>query len=147
MLVVYFLLWLAVSSTYRCTPDETSICSWTLIEPAIEVLSGCLPTMAPLLKVRIHPKAHFSSIFHLSFYARGWSSASDSSKPNHGQYSRELNKPTLWPRDGATLTSNASARPQGNQTEDSDLLPLQSIVVRKDIDWRETQNKDRHSEG
>lgn len=144
---MYFLLWLAVSLTYWCTPDETTICSWTLIEPAIEVLSGCLPTMAPLLKVRIHLGARFSSIFRLSFYARGRSSASDSSKPNQGQYSRELNKPTLWPHDGATLTSKASGRPQGNEIEDSDLVPLQSIVVRKDIDWRETQNKDRHSQG
>lgn len=144
---MYFSLWLAVSPTYRCTPDETTICSWTLIEPAIEVLSGCLPTMAPLLKVRIHPRARFSSIFRLSFYARGRTSASDGSNPNQGQYSRELNKPRLWPHDGATLTSKASARPQDNQSEDSDILPLQSIIVRKDIDWRETQNKDRHSQG
>ena len=103
--------------------------------------------MAPLLKVRIHPKAYFSSIFHLTFHSRGRTSGSDENKVDQGQYSRELNQPDLGPHHDGTLISKASARPRDKQSEDSDLVPLQSIMVRKDMEWGETHSKNRHSQG
>ena len=132
---------------YRRTLDETTICSWTVVEPAVAVLSGCLPTMAPLLKVRMHPRVYFSSIFHLSFHSRGRTSGSDEKGVDQGQYSRELNQPKLGPHHDATLISKASARPRGEQSEDSDLVPLQSIMVREDMEWGETHSKNRYSQG
>lgn len=125
--------------TYLCTPDSTSICTWTLVEPAVEVLSGCLPTMAPLLKLRIHPRAYISPIFRLPFF----SSTSNDKRARRGPHSREPNHPKLWPYNDTIIVSNVSAAPRHNGSEDSDLVPLQAIMVRQDVEWKETQRRDR----
>lgn len=124
--------------THQDLTDKTSKCSWTVVEPAIEVLSGCLPTMAPLLNVGPHLKK-FSSIVRSPFTSRGRTSEVSDSKISRSQYSRELNDVKLRPEENATMVSGASAKRCGDGSEYDDSVPLHSIMVRQDVDWRETR--------
>ena len=125
--------------THPGLSDKTSKCSWTVVEPAVEVLSGCLPTMAPLLNMRTHLK-NLSSILRSPFSSHSRTSGSGDTKTNRSQYSRELSELKLRPDGDATTVSGASAKRSVNASDDSDLVPLHSIMVRKDVDWRETRN-------
>ena len=57
-----------LDSNVLLSTDSTGKCSWTVVEPAVEVLSACLPTMAPFLnggrnlsKLRSSLRSLFSS--------------------------------------------------------------------------------------
>ena len=124
--------------THLGTIDKTSLSSWTVVEPAVEVLAGCLPTMAPLLNIGVYLK-NLSSILRSPFTSRSRTSGSGDTKTNRSQYSRELNDLKLRPDGEVTMVSGASAKRSVNASEDDDLVPLHSIMVRQDVDMKETR--------
>ena len=89
--------------------------------------------------MKVHLK-NLSSILRSQFTSRGGKPGSDDSGINRSQYSRELDGLKLRPDGAATMVSGASAKPSANANEDDDLIPLHSIVVRKDIDMREARD-------
>lgn len=113
--------------------------SWTVVEPAIGVLAGCIPTLAPLLNIRVHLK-NLSSTLRSQFTSRGRTPRSGDSKSSQSQYNRELDGLKLRPDGAATMVPGASAKRSANVDEDDDLIPLHSIVVRQDMDTRETRD-------
>lgn len=95
--------------------------------------------MAPLLNLRMQSK-NLTSILRSPFSSRRRTYGSGDTKTNRSQYSRELSELKLRPAGGATTISGASAERSLNASDDSDLFPLHSIVVRHDVDWKETRN-------
>ena len=123
--------------TLLSVKDKTSLSSWTVIEPAVEVVSGCLPTMAPLLNIRIHLK-DFSSIFRSSFSGRRSRSKTAVSDNSQRMYGYELHQLKLRPDQDTAMVSEASVKRSVITGTEEDLVPLHSIMVRKDMNWEET---------
>ena len=119
--------------------DKTSKCSWTVVEPAVEVLSGCLPTMAPLLHMRSHTK-HFISTLRSSFNSRSNTSGSDDTKNHRREYRHELNETKLRLGGEPATISGASAKRSESASVEDDFVPLHSIKVRNDVEWEEVRN-------
>ena len=125
--------------TDTANADKTSKCSWTIVEPALEVLSGCLPTMAPLLHMRTHLH-HLSSILRSSFHSRSTTSGLDDTKTKRRDYRHELNETKLRLGGEPAVISGASAKHFESASVEDDLVPLHSIKVRNDVEWKEIRN-------
>ena len=124
-----------VESNVALSIDSTGKCSWTVVEPAIEVLSACLPTMAPFLNAGRHISKLRSSL--RSLFSSHKSSQSGSIIGRRGQYSGGLDEYNLRPDHIAEVNSAAQAGPYGKVRAESDEIPLKSIGIRQDMDWRE----------
>ena len=126
LLPLYF--WLHRDPNIACFHlDGTGKCSWTVIEPAIEVLSACLPTMAPFLSMSTHWPNLRSSLRSLL------SSSRHRSQSEIDPY-RSFNDTSGY-QYGAEVKSQAIGRPSKKQASESDEVPLKSIKVRQDLDW------------
>lgn len=125
--------------TTTANADKTSKCSWTIVEPALEVLSGCLPTMAPLLHMRTHLQ-NFSSMLRSSFNSRSITSGLDDTKTSRREYRHELNETKLRLGGEPAVISGASAKRFESADVEDDLVPLHSIKVRNDVEWKEIRN-------
>ena len=124
-----------VESNVALSIDSTGKCSWTVVEPAIEVLSACLPTMAPFLNAGLHISKLRSSL--QSLFSSHKSSQSSSIIGRRGQYSGGFNEYKLRPDHIAEVNSAAQAGSFGKAGSESDEIPLKSIGIRQDMDWRE----------
>ena len=118
--------------------DKTSKCSWTVVEAAVEVLSGCLPTMAPLMHMRTHLK-HLSSVLRSALNSRSITSGLDDTKASRREYRHELNETKLRLGGEPAIISGASAKRSESAGVEDDLVPLHSIKVRNDLEWKETR--------
>ena len=113
--------------------DATAKCSWTVMEPAVEVFSACLPTMAPLLHARVRLLESLKSTFRSLIRFRG--SPTRSTSPIPSQYDCEANndpglRPDLHDR---IIVSKASAKTPYERDTDSDEIPLRGIKVERDL--------------
>ncbi len=104
----------------------TSICSWTAVEPAIEVLSVSLPVMAPFLHIgKVFAELRTSL---LSFFTLRKSQKSDTGGTFH-----EINKANkTFASNGSQWTSTAVAN---QEAPGSEPIPLHSIVVADRLEW------------
>ena len=107
-----------------------------------EFLAGCLPTLAPLLNIRVHLQ-NLSASLRSQFTSRGRAPGSRDSRTGRSQYNRELDGLKLLPDGAATMVSGASAKHSAIADEDDDLSPWHSVVIRQDVDTRETGNWDK----
>ena len=114
---------------------KTSFSSWTVVEPAIEVFSGCLPTMAPLLQVGKYLKRRGWTC-RSPFTLRRSKPGQNSTEENRNQRNRELR---LRPDVTTNINSDATAKRSESAVEDDDLVPLHSILVRRDLVFVETR--------
>ncbi|KAL9119624.1 MAG: hypothetical protein Q9187_003824 [Circinaria calcarea] len=117
--------------------DATGKCSWTVIEPAIEVLSACLPTMAPFLNRPTH-LANFRSTLR-SMISPNKSSRSEQLRTSASKHQfrdvDNFNK-TCTHDSLSDHTGKVAAIPP-SQPVASDQIPLNSIVVTQDFAWSE----------
>ena len=107
------------------TIGYTSLCSWVVVEPAIEVLSVCLPAMAPFLQVRKVLADLRTSLRSLLSLQR--SSKADSRHTFHQM--DKYNENFIPDKKERRLRAVAS---QDNSA--STHLPLQSIMVRRNLE-------------
>ena len=117
--------------------DATGKCSWTVIEPAIEVLSACLPTMAPFLNIRTHLNSLRSTL--RSLFSSHKDSRSQQSRTNNSSCQfRVIDKAyeNHILNLNAECETNASAT-LSHQQVSSDQIPLKAIVIRHDLAWEE----------
>ena len=107
-----------------------------MVEPAIEVLSGCLPTMAPLLRIGKYLKGlgwTHRWPFSLRRSKSGWSNVEE----NQSQRNHELR---LGP-DVTDIKSDAIGKHPESAVDDDDLVPLHSILVRRELVCEETRRR------
>ena len=124
-----------VESNVALLIDSTDKCSWTVVEPAIEVLSACLPTMAPFLNAGRRISKLRSSL--RSLFSSHKSSQSVSIVGRRGQHSGGLDENNLRPDHLAEVNFAAQAGSSGKGRSKSDEIPLKSIGIRQDMDWME----------
>lgn len=106
---------------------STGKSSWTLVEPAIEVLAACLPTMAPLFHIGEHlPRLR-------TFWRALFSSCQSPDAHQDGRMDERMFRPNR----NAAITSTAQGRSLDEQGLESDEVPLKSIGVRHELDWTE----------
>ena len=110
--------------TYR-----TGICSWSVLEPAVEVFSACLPTLAPMLHMR--PRLGTSLRSPLQWEKRSRISEPSANKRYSGTRS---NKGTMFEGINHRMESNASADPF--QDVEIDQIPLRPISKTYDVNER-----------
>ena len=95
----------------------------------MEVLSACLPTMAPFLTMR----DHWSNI--RSAFRSLLPSSRQKSKTN-SNLGRGFDNP-FGQQQGVELKSEITARHSDEQKSESDYVPLRSIKMRHDLDQME----------
>ena len=118
----------------KCFLDSTGLVSWTVVELAIEVLSACLPTMAPLTKLKQHlPKVRDSL---RALFSSHKPSQQDDLRGRE-QCKRDLDQQVLRPDRNAKVKSTAHGGTFGERELGSDIIPLNSIGFKQDIDWIE----------
>ncbi|KAL8782767.1 MAG: hypothetical protein Q9195_009572 [Heterodermia aff. obscurata] len=120
---------------------STGKASWTVVEPAIEVLSACLPTMAPLVKLNRHlpPKVRDSLRSRFSPPKSSQRQQQDDLRGYQKQCRQDWDSEILRPAQTAQVTSTAASH--GNTFDEcesgSDDVPLNSIGFRQDLQWTE----------
>ncbi|KAL9120825.1 MAG: hypothetical protein Q9187_002616 [Circinaria calcarea] len=113
---------------------------WSLIEPAVKILSACLPTMTPFLNIRIHWEQLRSS-FHNNFRSNRSSHERSQSNLRQFQHIPKSNVNGAKPEvdKGGLAKERPSTPTVGNPSPDD--MHLRSIMVRHDITWTESPNK------
>ena len=110
---------------------NTGVCTWATLEPAIEVLSACLPTLAPLLHMR--PKLGTSLRYPLQLQKRSRPSASSGKK----RYSSSRSKrSTMFEGTDYRVECNASTNPYREFDFDRDQIPLRPTSQTRNADLR-----------
>lgn len=119
---------------------STAIGNWSLIEPAVEVLSACLPTMAPLLNPKQYLTRLRESIRTLLGRSKPSSARSTYSAHPFQQITLSRDAQIQFPPrvEQSSFATNATAdhATVGANTDD---IPLRSIMVRHDMEWSERQ--------
>ena len=119
-----------IQQDFRDITYSTGKCSWSVLEPALEVLSACLPTLAPVLHLRPQLGASLRSPIQ-------WQPRSHTSEPSDkNRYSSSTsNQSTMFEGPNSRVEANISAGP--SRPFDFDVLPLRSIAVTHDVKWQE----------
>ena len=95
--------------------------------------------MAPLLHMRTHLK-QFSSLLRSPFNSRSTTSGLDDIKANRREYRHELNQTKLRLGGEPAIISGVSAKRSASASGEHDFVPLHSIKVRNDLEWKEIRN-------
>ena len=120
--------------------DSTAIGDWSLIEPAVEVVSASLPTMTPFLNLRLQWTRLRSSLRSAFRSSRG-AGPTDSGHDFH-----EI--PNIYRRDrlngesGPVTDVSATTGDEGKSVEDIG-IPMHSIAVRQEMQWSESRGQTR----
>ncbi|MCJ1404062.1 hypothetical protein MMC11_007287 [Xylographa trunciseda] len=104
----------------------TSVCSWTAVEPAIEVLSVCLPAMAPLLQIR-------KVVTYIRTSLGSAVTLRKTSRPDRGHSFHNMDK---YNQDFVPRHEQWSSIAAGTDrhTEPAAGFPLRGIVVTRDLE-------------
>ncbi|KAG7004638.1 hypothetical protein G7Y79_00024g055880 [Physcia stellaris] len=109
---------------------STAIGDWSLIEPAVEVLSASLPTMTVFYNVR----QHFATLLSvLRSSTRGAKGSKDGSRGFH-----EIQSPGMQHLPSGPVTAIAGL---DGRTERERDVPMHAIAVRQEVQWDERSRK------
>ncbi|MCJ1379674.1 hypothetical protein MMC17_002776 [Xylographa soralifera] len=128
---------LIVSLDQEDTSYSTPKTSLTVVEPAVELLSACLPTMASFLHLRTRLSELRSKVSLLFSSQRNPVSPNADSKRHFQNIKPTCKELHLYSNSELRPTITAASRYSVSQT---DQIPLHAIMVRNDMAWEEERN-------
>ncbi|KAI9726853.1 MAG: hypothetical protein M1834_001485 [Cirrosporium novae-zelandiae] len=119
-------------------------CTWCVIETATGVISACLPTLRPLMRV---VSSKFASTgrstaaktptLSTELELKSGKMNSQGSRLNTRPFQR-LDDTSLQPTYGGTASNEAHAGEAERESVSGDEIPLNRIRVRREVDWNES---------
>lgn len=117
---------------------STAIGNWSLIEPAVEVVSASLPTMTPFLNVRLQWTKLRSSLLSVFRSSRG-AGLTDS---GHGVHEiQNVDGQNHSKGESGPVTDVSTTAGLGQKMAEGIEIPMHSIAVRQEMKWSESRGQ------